>query len=45
MEFHMAIVKATKNEMLYRLMTTVSETMQEQMREARQLCLFKCSKK
>lgn len=40
MEFHMAIVKATKNEMLYRLMTTVSETMQEQMREARQLFVY-----
>ncbi len=40
MNFHMAIVKATNNEMLYRLMTTISETMQESMREARQLFLF-----
>lgn len=39
-KFHMAIVKATKNEMLYRLMTTVSEKMQESMREARQLFLY-----
>ncbi len=39
-EFHMAIVKASKNEMLYRLMTTISETMQESMREARQLFLY-----
>lgn len=40
MDFHMAIVKASKNDMLYRLMTTVSETMQESMREARQLFLY-----
>jgi GntR family transcriptional regulator, transcriptional repressor for pyruvate dehydrogenase complex len=40
MEFHMAVVKASKNDMLYRLMTTVSETMQESMREARQLFLY-----
>ncbi|QOY35903.2 FadR/GntR family transcriptional regulator [Anaerobacillus isosaccharinicus] len=40
MKFHMAIVKASKNDMLYRLMTTVSETMQESMREARQLFLY-----
>ncbi len=39
-EFHMAIVKASKNDMLYRLMTTISETMQESMREARQLFLY-----
>lgn len=39
-KFHMTIVKATKNEMLYRLMTTVSEKMQESMREARQLFLY-----
>lgn len=39
-EFHMAIVKASKNDMLYRLMTTVSEKMQESMREARQLFLY-----
>lgn len=39
-KFHMAIVKASKNDMLYRLMTTVSETMQESMREARQLFLY-----
>jgi GntR family transcriptional regulator, transcriptional repressor for pyruvate dehydrogenase complex len=38
--FHMAIVKASKNDMLYRLMTTISETMQESMREARQLFLY-----
>lgn len=39
-KFHMAIVKATKNEMLYRLMTTISEKMQESMREARQLFIY-----
>ncbi|MBB5172936.1 FadR/GntR family transcriptional regulator [Texcoconibacillus texcoconensis] len=39
-EFHLAIVKATKNDMLDRLMTTISETMQESMREARQLFLY-----
>ncbi|WP_314733420.1 FadR/GntR family transcriptional regulator [Anaerobacillus sp. CMMVII] len=39
-EFHMAIVKASKNDMLYRLMATISETMQESMREARQLFLY-----
>jgi len=38
--FHMAIIKATKNDMLYRLMITVSEAMQESMREARQLFLY-----
>ncbi|WP_241657680.1 FadR/GntR family transcriptional regulator [Anaerobacillus alkaliphilus] len=45
MNFHMAIVKASKNEMLYRLMITISETMQESMKEARQLFLFSNEKK
>ncbi|WP_280768271.1 FadR/GntR family transcriptional regulator [Salipaludibacillus daqingensis] len=39
-DFHMAIVSATKNDMLYRLMTTVSDTMRESMKEARQLFLY-----
>lgn len=38
--FHMAIVSATKNDMLYRLMTTVSDTMEKSMKEARQLLLY-----
>lgn len=40
MEFHMAIVKATKNEMLYRLMETISETVKESMKEARYFFLY-----
>lgn len=45
MKFHMAVVKASQNDMLYRLMTTISETMQESMREARQLFLYSNSEK
>ncbi|MCE7791054.1 FadR family transcriptional regulator [Salipaludibacillus sp. CUR1] len=39
-EFHMTIIKATKNDMLYRLMKTVSDTVKESMKEARQLFLY-----
>ncbi|WP_416149673.1 FadR/GntR family transcriptional regulator [Salipaludibacillus sp. HK11] len=39
-DFHMAIVNASKNDMLYRLMTTVSDTMKESMKEARQLFIY-----
>ncbi|PYZ95319.1 GntR family transcriptional regulator [Salipaludibacillus keqinensis] len=39
-DFHMAIVSATQNDMLYRLMTTVSDTMKESMKEARQLFIY-----
>jgi len=39
-DFHMAIVSATKNDMLYRLLTTVSDTVRESMKEARQLFLY-----
>lgn len=40
MEFHMAIVKATNNEMLFRLMETISETVKESMKEARYFFLY-----
>ncbi len=36
-QFHLAIVKSTKNQMLSTLLATVSETMQSAMREARKL--------
>lgn len=39
-DFHMAIITATGNQMLVRLMTTVSSTIQESMKEARQLFLY-----
>lgn len=38
--FHMAIVSAAGNQMLERLMTTISETVEESMKEARQLFLY-----
>lgn len=39
-DFHMAIVAAARNHMLERLMTTISETVEESMKEARQLFLY-----
>ncbi|MBU8907195.1 FadR/GntR family transcriptional regulator [Desertibacillus haloalkaliphilus] len=39
-DFHMTIVNSTKNDMLCKLMETVSDTMQESMREARKLFLY-----
>ncbi|ARK30264.1 FadR/GntR family transcriptional regulator [Halalkalibacter krulwichiae] len=39
-DFHMAIVRSTKNEMLLKLLETVSDTMQVAMREARKLFLY-----
>lgn len=39
-DFHMAIVKATNNPMLERLMETISSTIQESMKEARQIFLY-----
>lgn len=39
-DFHMTIVKATRNDMLYRLMETVSDTVQQSMREARKVFLY-----
>lgn len=39
-DFHMAIVTATKNDMLSKLVGTVSDTMQRSMREARKLLLY-----
>ncbi|UCZ54732.1 FadR family transcriptional regulator [Bacillus shivajii] len=39
-DFHMAVVKATKNDMLYKLMATISGTMKESMMEARQLFIY-----
>ncbi|MDT8860056.1 FadR family transcriptional regulator [Alkalihalobacillus sp. MEB130] len=44
-EFHMAIVRSTKNDMLLKLLETVSDTMQVLMREARRLFLFSESEK
>lgn len=45
MEFHMAIVKASKNEMLYKLLLTISETIQQSMRETRQFLLYSTEEK
>lgn len=45
MEFHMAVVKASKNEMLYKLLNTISETLQQSMREARQFLLYSTEEK
>ncbi|MGJ9384863.1 FadR/GntR family transcriptional regulator [Salipaludibacillus sp. CF4.18] len=39
-DFHMAIVRATNNPMLERLMETISSTVQESMKEARQVFLY-----
>ncbi|AOM82769.1 HTH-type transcriptional regulator lutR [Salisediminibacterium beveridgei] len=39
-DFHMAIVAAAGNHMLERLMATISETVEESMKEARQLFLY-----
>lgn len=39
-EFHMAIVRSTRNDMLYKLLETVSDTMQASMFEARKIYLF-----
>lgn len=39
-DFHMAIVAAAGNRMLERLMITISETVEESMKEARQLFLY-----
>lgn len=44
-EFHMAIVRSTKNDMLYKLLETVSDTMQVSMLEARKMFLFSKSDK
>lgn len=40
-QFHLAIVKSTKNQMLSTLLATVSETMQSAMREARKLFFYR----
>jgi GntR family transcriptional repressor for pyruvate dehydrogenase complex len=39
-DFHLAIVSATKNDILCRLMATLSDTMKDSMKEARQLFLY-----
>ncbi len=44
-EFHMAIVRSTKNDMLYKLLETVSDTMQVSMLEARKMFIFSESDK
>ncbi|GAE25679.1 lactate-responsive regulator LldR [Halalkalibacter wakoensis JCM 9140] len=44
-DFHMAIVSSTKNDMLLKLLETVSDTMQVSMREARKLFLYSETKK
>ncbi|WP_096200999.1 FadR/GntR family transcriptional regulator [Bacillus sp. FJAT-45350] len=44
-DFHMAIVAATKNNMLEQLVETVSDAMQQSMREARKLLLYSEKKK
>ncbi|MDQ0257681.1 GntR family transcriptional repressor for pyruvate dehydrogenase complex [Evansella vedderi] len=44
-DFHMAVVKATKNKMLYRLMETISETIKESMKEARYYLIYSDDRK
>ena len=44
-DFHMAVVRSTQNDMLFKLLETVSDTMQVSMREARKLFLFSESDK
>ncbi|SMO34873.1 FadR/GntR family transcriptional regulator [Melghirimyces algeriensis] len=39
-KFHLAVAKGTKNNLLYHLMTTISGTMQEAMRESRRIWLY-----